>query len=806
MPLADIARDLRYAIRGLLASPGFTLGIIGSLTLGIVVNTAAFSFINAAVFRPFPGVRDQHELVRLGVERREGRGSSISSTFDEYQVLAASVPALRDVAAHLRTDLAVAINGQSSALRGAIVTRNYFEVLGLRPAAGRFFVADDANTAVAVISHDLWRRRFDEHAGAVGQVVLVNGMPVEIVGVAAPRFHDIQKGDFDLDVWLLPELAHLMLRDDSRRPVSIAAAGLRPFTYVGRRRPGATLAEVQTQADAAARQIDAARPADRRGTSIWTSRVWLNDPAANLVPIISFLSVPLLVLIIACVNAGNLLLARASRQMREWQVRLALGASSWRIVRQVLAECVLLAVVSAAASLAFTAWALRFVASTVPIPLPVDVRVQAFTIAVTLMAAVAFGLGPALRLVRGARKERFGLRTTAMPTRSRVRAVLIGLQAAVSLGLLATGAQFVNTARVGFGSPLPPGADRLLMAAFDVDPLNLPPQAADAFYGRVLEKTASLQGVVAAGFATASPLGVFGGRSSIRLWLPNDDRPAGRRGLGPVVTGRYFQATRAPLLSGRYFTSADDGPRPRTAIVNESFTKLYLASKGVGTTIRVADAYQTTGPIDVEIVGVVGPEYGNKRDVAIVYLPAPLAYSPARTLYVQFDDSGRFNVAALEHVVRSVDYRVPIRRASTLRDQEGDTDAERRLLAGGVAASGVFALALAAGGLYGVVSYLVALRRREIGVRLALGASPRSVVGLIVRQGLLPAAVGALTGAGAAAAIGIVVRSRLHGTSPVDPIAFAGATATLGLALLAACILPARHAARVDPIVVLREE
>jgi predicted permease len=591
-----------------------------------------------------------------------------------------------------------------------------------------------------------------------------------------------------------------------RQPVAAAAAGVRAYTYVGRRKPGATLAVVQAQVAAAAQRLDNARPTERRGTRISVKRVWLNDPAENIAAVIGFMAVPLLVLIIACVNAGNLLLARASQHIRDWQVRLALGASSWRIVRQVLAECLILSLLAAGGSLLVTTAILQFVASSVPIPMPLDGRVQLFTIAVTVIASLAFGLGPALRLASRGMDGAFNTRATNAPARSRVRSALIALQAAVSLGLLATGAQFVNTARTGFGRTIPEGADRLLIASFDVDPLNMSPQAADTFYARVLEQTAGLGGVVAAAFATDSPLGTFGS-SGIRLWLPNEDRPEGRRGLASVVSGRYFQATRAPLIAGRYFTSADEGRPPRTAIVNEAFSRRYLASAGPGVSLRVAAAEAAASTqTDVEIVGVVGPEYGLKRDVPVVYLPAPLSYSPARSLYVQFDDSGRFSVASLQQAVREVDYRVPIRRAATLRDQETDTDAERRLLAGGTAALGVFALALAAGGLYGVVSYLVALRRREIGVRLALGASRGAIVRLILRQGLIPAATGAVVGAGAAIAIGLVVRSRLYGAALVDPSAFAGATLVLAVALVAACILPARHAARIDPAITLRAE
>lgn len=266
--LSDTGRDLRNAVRSLGTPPGFAAGVILSLTLGIVANTVAFSFLNAAVFRPFAGVRDQHELVHVYFAQTEGRGTNISSTWAEFGSLSSSLDGLSALAAHYRTDLVVTLNRESSALRGAVVSRNYFEVLRVQPAAGHFFHRDDAKEPVVVISHDLWRRRFDQRADAVGQLLLVNGASVTIIGVAAPQFHSVTKGDFDIDVWLPPELSHLVMRDSNSQPVSTAAAGFRAYTYVGRRRSDASLATIQEQAAVAARHIDSARPPTRRGTRI----------------------------------------------------------------------------------------------------------------------------------------------------------------------------------------------------------------------------------------------------------------------------------------------------------------------------------------------------------------------------------------------------------------------------------------------------------------------------------------------------------------------------------------------------------
>ena len=808
----DFGRDLRFAVRALTAAPGFSLGVIGSLVLGIVANITAFSFLNAAVFRPFPGVRHQHELVAVHVARAERFGTATSSSYEEYLTLRASLPALDDLAAQLRVQLVVTRKGESSAVNGALVSAGWFDVLGVRPAAGRFFLTDESHSPVpvAVIGHDLWRRLFSEDPAAVGQMVMVNGLSVQIVGVAPARFYGIHKGSYTMDVWLPFGLSHLALRDSSRRPVAMAAAGYLPLTYVGRRRPQTAIAQVEVQAATATQRINASRPADKQGTVVSTSRVWLNDPARMAPAIVGFMAVPLLVLIIACVNAANLLLARSSRQRHEWQMRMALGASRWRIVRQVLTESLLLALLAAAAGLLLTSWALGFIAHTVPVQLVIDTRVQTFTIAAVFVTAMAFGFGPALHVATRASADPRGPSQLARGTsRSRVRFILIAAQSALSLGLLATGAQFVNTVRTDFGRPDAPGAEHLLIASFDVEPLNMERAATDDFYARLLDRSASLPGVVAAGFASAGPVaGAFGPDSSIRFWFEQDAPAEGRDSVAALVSGDYFKATGTPLLQGRGFAEADRDGLIRPAIVSQSFAKRFLDSRAVGRSLRVAvgrGPYESA--VELIVVGVAGPAAGERGDgVPMLYYSAPLAHVPARSLHLRFDQSGQFTLPALQKAVRDVDYRVPIRDAATLRERRDGTQQERRLLANGVAALGIFALTLAAGGLYGVVSYLVALRRRELGIRLALGASPSSVVGLVVRQGLMPAAIGAVIGAGGAIAIGLAVRSRLYGASAVDPSAFAAAVSLLLATMAIASLVPARYAASVDPAAILREE
>jgi hypothetical protein len=385
----------------------------------------------------------------------------------------------------------------------------------------------------------------------------------------------------------------------------------------------------------------------------------------------------------------------------------------------------------------------------------------------------------------------------------------VQLQSALSLGLLATGAQFVHTVRTDFGRPDAPGAERLLIASFDVEPLNMQRAAADDFYARLLDRAASLPGVVAAGFASAGPVAdAFNRDSAIRVWLEQDAPAEGRDSVAALVSGDYFRATGTPLVQGRGFAEADRNGSIRTAIVSQAFARRFLGPRAIGRSLRVAvEGGPYESRVEVLVVGVVGPAVGERgTGLPLLYYSTPVVNVPARSLYVSFDQSGQFTLPALQKAVRDVDYRVPIRDAVTLRQRRDATGQEDRLLANGVAALGIFALVLAAGGLYGVVSYLVTLRRRELGIRLALGASPSSVVALVVRQGLMPAAIGTIIGAGGAIAIGLVVRSRLHGVSAVDPTAFAAAAALLFVTMIIAALVPARYAASFDPAAILRED
>lgn len=816
--LRGLGQDVRYGLRGLLASPGFVLGVVLSLTLGIGGNIVAFSFINAVVFRPFPGVHDQHELARVSVgASREGSRSSrmfLSATGltaeDGLALLRKSFTTLSGLSAHYETDLVIAVAGEPFTGPGALVSSNYFDVLGVRPAAGRFFspAADNPGSdPVAVISHAAWQRLFNLDPSVIGSTITVNAASVQVIGVAAENFMGVHKDDARPDVWIPLGLAELTLRDSDGRPVRWRNARNVYLDYVGRRRPGVTMAQVKVEAELLASQLQltGSRELTYRASA---RRVWLNDPASSAPAVVAFMIIPMLVLAVACVNAANLLLARAARQARDWTIRLALGASRWRIIRQVLIESTVLSIGSAVLGLIVATWAIQFVARQIPVPLPIDFRVATFTLVISLAAAVAFSLGPALSVIARASKRAVTSTAPVAVPRSRGRFALVALQAALSLGLLTTGAQFTNTV---FGdnpnTAAIPSPERLVLASFDLDPLRMLPEESEAFYTRLLSRAHQLPGVSNAGLSsTGLVVGVMGSTTYLRIWTGSTPDEGSTRFTAILASPGALEAIGVPLMTGRHF-DASDGVRLRSVIVNEAFAKRFFDGPALGRTLRVSLRSAPDLVHDVQVVGVVGGTMmRTDREPPILYYAPSLEPLPARALCLRIDDTGRFSAAALHAAVREVDPRVPVNTTATLADVRAEQHFERKLLARGAAILGLLALLLAAGGLYGVVSYVVSLRRQEVGIRLALGAEERSIVVMITRQALMPALIGAAVGLFGAAIAGRVVESNLYGATPADLRAFAGSTTLLVAVLFVATIVPARRAAAINPVDTLRTE
>jgi predicted permease len=616
----------------------------------------------------------------------------------------------------------------------------------------------------------------------------------------------VRKTEDRPDVWIPLGLAELTLRDEEGRPAGLSGTRNYWMDYVARLRPGVSLEQANAAAAVLAAQL-VTRDAEGQPSGT-VSRVWLNDPAANTPAVVAFMIIPMLVLAIACVNAANLLLARAARQARDWTVRLALGASRWRIVRQVLIESTALSIGSAALGLVVASWAIDFVARQIPVPLPIDVRVAAFTLTISLGAAAAFSLGPALSVIRRASTRSVTSTAPIAMPRSRARFALVALQAALSLGLLTTGAQFTNTVFADNPNAASiPSPERLVLASFDLDPLRISPEEAHVFYQRLVDRTRQIPGVSNAGLSTPGLVtGLMGKTTPLRAWTPATPAEGSRQFLPMLVSPGALDAIGVPLIAGRQFEDRDaDGLR--RVIVNEPFAKTFFDGQALGRTFRLAINSAPDRADEVTIIGVAGGIMKRAdNEPAILYYATPLEPLQARMLYVRIDETGRFSVAALQAAVREIDARVPVNTTETLADDRTERHSERKLLAQGAAGLGLLALLLAAGGLYGVVSYIVSLRRQEVGIRLALGADAGSIVAMITRQALTPAMIGAAVGLFGAAITSRVVQSNLYGAAPTDLRAFAGSTALLVAVLFVATVVPARRAAGINPVDTLRTE
>jgi predicted permease len=543
------------------------------------------------------------------------------------------------------------------------------------------------------------------------------------------------------------------------------------------------------------------------------SGVWLSDPARLSPAVALFLGVPLIVLGIACVNAANLLLARATRRDREIAVRLALGATRWRVVRQLLIESSILAVVSAAASLLLSYNIGELVFRHVPFPMTTDYRVLAYTLAVAMTSAIGFGLAPALRVTGRTPHEGLnGSQPAGGSSRhARTRRALVVAQVAMSLGLLATGAQFVSSVGV-MGGTAGTDPDRLLMASFDLDQSKYSPAAAQEFYRQLMDRLAVLPQADGAGLARATAFWTFGrGLSSgLVVWRTEDGPRNGTLYLGGFAGGDVFDAVGFPVLQGRTFTADDLGGAPRVAIVNRPFADRVFGGAAVDRVLHVGargNPYEAS--TEVRIVGVVEPASEpaySPHPVPAIYVSAPLQPEPALTLYVRSRGPMETLVPAVRSTVRDIDPRVPFTELTSLRQLNDRRLQEDVWAANGVMMLGALALVLATTGLYGVVSYVVAMRSREMGVRMALGADPHAMLAMVIRQAMTLALTGAAIGGAAALAIGRIVRSEMHDLRGLDPMAFLGSAAILLLAMTIASAVPARRASRVDPIIVLRQE
>jgi predicted permease len=816
--IESLARDVRYAWRGIQRSPGSSLAVIGSLAIGLAVTVAVTAFIHALMAGGYPGVTDQQRLVGVRVIRTASGEPTeyVMRSEADYLALRAGLDGLQGLTAFSDAAVTVALP-EPRALTACLVSANYFDVFGARPILGRAFGSDEdrpEHAAVAVISSRVWRQDFAGDPAVIGRAIRVADAYVTIVGVAPEGFGGTTPGR--VDIWLPSAMG------DRVAPDSTLPGRERGLTFVGRLKDGVSTEQIRTAAETIATQRLATEGiAGQRARASTSDVAWIDrtDRSDVILPI---MPIPLLVLTIACVNASTLLLARGARRRHEITIRLAIGAGRGRVVRGLVVESGVLALLAAAVGLLLAWWTTQIVGRELSIAMPIDATVLVSTLLVTAICAIASGLVPALRITAHAPLGAWrGLDADTDGGRGAWRGRwLIVAQIALSIGVLATVTQLVALVASQRGSAGTP-ADRLLMASFDLDQLRFTPDSADRFYAELAERASRLPNVERVGVAHKTAVWILGGPvTPVVVWQPGATAKELALVLGGYAGADLFGAVGLRLLQGRAFVPADrDGP-PRVAVVNEAYAKR-TQGPVLGRTLRVGVA-ERDGHIDdeafaagrdVRIVGVIqsasDPRYSlDGKDGSVVpriYLPAPLRPEPALTLYLRTRTSAETVAAPLRELVHAIDPRVPILEIGSLEAWNARSRGWVPSLMRAATVMGLLALVLTATGLLAVVSYAVSLRTREFAIRMALGSHPRGVLALVLRQAMRIVAIGVVIGASLALLATKLLQTQFRGVQRLDITAFAGSCALLIVVMLLASAAPAIRAARVDPVAALKE-
>jgi len=804
--------DLKYALRTLARSPGFTLAALTILALGIGFNTAAFSLMDAVVLRPLPGVDRPGELVDLVLNGhsypsyvgfREGSGAVFSG-------LAAW--------GHRSVDLASAGNAERA--RATVVSANYFEVLGLKPAIGRFFlpVEEESGDAVAVLSNGAWRQRFGSAPAASGSVVRINGTPFTVVGVAPEGFRGTGFGTPE-DLWI-PVGAWPRVATGGFARLDYHRRSWGWLSIFGRLKPGTDIARAQATIDLLARRESKEFPdavsADShvRLEPLTLTAAGSGHPADPIRFSRMLLGAVGVVLLIVCANLANLLLARAAGRRKEIAVRQALGANPGRLVRQLLTESLVLGLAGGAAGLLVAGWSLTLLLHLFPgggglaaFGPSLDLPVLAFTLILSILTGVAFGLFPALQASRIAPLPALKDEPVFGSRRAVVREVLVGAQVALCLLLLAAAGLLLKSLKNALDTDVGFEPHGVALASVQLGLARYDGPRAFAFETNLADRVAALPGVRGAAWTGILPLS--GDRDTESFEIEGDPQQGKRRAVDVAAVGPgYFRTMAIPMVNGREFDRAFEGPGAAlAAVVNEAAARSFWPGQNpVGRRLNIYGAVRT-------VVGVCrDSRFRSLREDHVPLVYAPLdqlgsdAVLSAMTLLVRTTGSPRALFAPIKTEVSRLDDGLPVFNLQTLEDSIGSQMVVQRL---GSLLLGVFALLsllLAAIGIYGVVASSVARRVREMGIRLALGARPAELRRMILRQTALPIALGLGAGLALASATTRLMERFLYGVAPADPATFSGAVLVLVLGALLAADLPARRASRINPIEALRNE
>ena len=828
-------QDIRFAVRGLLKRPGFTVIAVLTLALGIGANTAIFSVVNATLMRT-PPVSDPERLVFVF----NGPAGSVFS-YPDYVAVRDQNNVLDGLIAWGGISASLNSNDQTDLVTGAIVTGNFFDVLGVRAQMGRVLTTEDDKIPgahpVAVISPGLWQGRFAGDPNIVGRQLLLNGNTFTVIGVLPKGFDGLQLG-ITRDLYV-PMMMQATMRppragfSGEMNPDLLQARTNRWLYSVGRLKDGVSEAQAQSSLALITKQLEVAYPQQSSGRGITISPLSASDDPGGRQQLSSvarlLMGVVGIVLLIACANVANLLLARSSARTKEIAVRLAIGATRWRIVRQLLTEGVLLATLGGAAGLLLAWWTVRTISAAPPpanaLPITpqfsIDLRVLLFTLGLSLLAGVVFGLAPALRASKPALIPALKDDSAAFFERTRMftlRNLLVVTQVALSVVLLIAAGLFLRS--LWQAQTIDPGFDagKIVGLPLNINLLRYTKAQGREFYRQVTERVEAIPGVESASVAR---IAAVSGNSSVRSLLiegrDGSDNQFRSDNSGPVAENnesvsanvigpKYFQTMGIALMQGRDFNAQDSDDHPPVVIVNEAFVQRHFPSADA-----LGKRLSFNGPKGPwrEIVGVVRTSKYRSLGEAptpVTYLALQQNHETGMVLHVRTRVDPSSVAGAIRNEVQSLERNLPLGNPELMSERVTNSLYAARMGAILLAVFGALALLLASIGLYGVMSFAVARRTRELGIRVALGAQPGDVFRLVLMQGMMLVIAGLVLGIGVAMAVTRLLASFLYGVSTMDALTFTAIPALLTLVALLACYLPARRATKVEPLVALRYE
>ncbi len=809
--------DLRYALRVLRGSPGFTAVAVLTLALGIAANATVFGWIDNLLLRPFPGVAAGDRLAAIETVSPSGEYSTTS--YRDYRDYRDRLQSFSGLAASLLNAFTVGPVDNPRRIYGEYVSPNYFAVLGVKPVRGRAFLPSEYSdhagaTPAAVISYRIWQSLFQGDAGLVGRTIRVNRFQLTVAGIAPEEFRGTMPG-MQVEIWIPVNMAPQM---NGQGNWLLEDRGARQMWLTARLKPGVAASQANAEVEACARRLADESPQTSRGFHASLMPVWkehIGMQAMLLAPLRILMAVCFVLFLIVGANVANLQLARATARRRELSVRMALGASRWRVARQLLTESLLLAAMGAVAGIPLAAWlgrSLLWLLPPVGFPVTFDFNLNAdmlgFTAALCCAGARLTGFASAIHPLRGGLMEALkesGRSGTAGLAQNRTRSLLViaevalALVAMVGTALFARSFQNARAIQPGFD------ANNLLFVQYHLDTFCQNTEQRAQFCHRLRDRIRSLSGIAAVSFANSVPLAIgTGQRSAIQVdgYVPGPNEQM--QVSSAIVAPGFFDALRIPLLEGRDFTERDDLDTASVVVVNATFARRYCKGQSpVGRRMLVDGAWST-------VAGMVK----DSKYYTLTEPPAPYIYMPYRqrhggefwtAFFIRTAGPPRRSAASIRREAAAIDPNAGVADVVEFNEMVAASLYAHKVAATLLGVLGSVSLLLAAIGMYSVLVYAVSQRQHEFGIRLALGATPANVVALVVRSGMLLTAAGIVVGIALAMAAMRLAGGLLVGVSPGDPLAITVSAIFLALIALLASYLPARRATQVDPMVTLRD-